>query len=77
MGCDVGMPLEVSTLLSKFSDVALEDLPNELPPLRSIQHAIDLVLGSQLPNLPAYYMNPSKHAELTKEVEKLLSKGFI
>ena len=77
VGCDVGIPLEVSTLLSEFSDVAPGDLPNELPPLRSIQHAIDLVSGSQLPNIPAYRNNPNEHAELKKHVKKLLSKGFI
>ena len=49
----------------------------ELPLLRSIQHAIDLVPESQLPNLLAYRLNPSKHAELKKQVEELLSKGFI
>ena len=71
------MPLKVSTFLFEFSDVAPEDLPDELPPLRSIQHAIDLVPESQLPNLLAYRMNPSKHAEFKKQVEELLSKGFI
>ena len=64
-------------MLSEFSDVTLGDLPNKLPPLCNIQHVIDLVSGSQLPNLPAYYMNPSEHAELKKQVEELLSKRFI
>ncbi|XP_065633409.1 uncharacterized protein LOC136069134 [Quercus suber] len=64
VGCDVGIPLEVSTLLSEFSDVAPGDFSNELPPLHSIQHAIDLVPGSLLPNIPTYRMNPSEHAEL-------------
>ena len=41
--CDVCIPLEVSTFLFEFSDVALGHLPNVLPPLRSIQHAIDFV----------------------------------
>ena len=49
---------KVSKLLSEFSDVAPNELPSNLPPMGNIQHAIDLVLGSQLPNLPTYRMNP-------------------
>ena len=33
--------------------------------------------GSQLSNLPAYHTNPIEYAELKKQVEELLSKGFI
>ena len=53
--------LKVSKLLSEFLDVAPNELPNDLPPMRNIQHAINLVPGSQLPNLPAYRMNPLEH----------------
>ena len=52
---------EVSKLLSEFLDVAPNELPNDLPPMRNIQHTVDLVLGSQLPNLLAYRMNPLEH----------------
>ncbi|XP_020671908.1 uncharacterized protein LOC110091938 [Dendrobium catenatum] len=42
---EVGEPIpkEVHPLLKTFSDVFPEDLPNQLPPLRDIQHAIDLM----------------------------------
>ena len=45
--------------------------------MRDIQYAIDLVPGSSLPNLPYYRINLTEHIELKRQVDKLLSKGFI
>ena len=38
--------VEINDLLKEFLDVVPENLPSELPPLRDIQHTIDLVPGS-------------------------------
>lgn len=46
------LPTTLQQLLHQFKDVFPEELPSQLPPLRDVQHAIDLVPGSSLPNQP-------------------------
>ncbi|XP_048629910.1 uncharacterized protein LOC111210981 [Brassica napus] len=50
-------PSEVSALLQDFEDVFPEDNPIGFPPIRGIEHQIDFVPGSTLPNRPAYRTN--------------------
>lgn len=71
------VPPSIHQVLREYTDVTLEELPDELPPMRDIQHTIDLVLDTPLPNLPHYRMNPSEHAELRRRVGELLHKRFI
>ncbi|XP_058191258.1 uncharacterized protein LOC131308354 [Rhododendron vialii] len=71
------LPSEVAELLSHFSNVAPKELPNELPPLNNVQHAIDLIPGSQLTNLLVYLMNPREHTELKRQVDVFLPDSNI
>ena len=41
-------------LLAEFQGVFPKELPIGLPPIRGIEHQIDLVLGAPLPYKPTY-----------------------
>ncbi|CAN4090615.1 unnamed protein product [Withania somnifera] len=53
------------------------EMPKGVPPLRGIEHQIDFVPGSQIPNRPAYRSNPEETKELQRQVKELLEKGLI
>ncbi|PKI67448.1 hypothetical protein CRG98_012032 [Punica granatum] len=61
-------------LLKEFVDVFLAELPEGLPPIRGIEHQINLVLGSALPNRPTYRCNPNEAKKLQRQVNE---KGYV
>ncbi|GJX15256.1 gag-pol polyprotein [Tanacetum coccineum] len=64
----------VQSLLKSYSHVFPTEIPPGLPPMRSIQHKIDLIPGSALPNKPAYHTNPQETTEIQRQVDELLEK---
>ncbi|XP_019151914.1 PREDICTED: uncharacterized protein LOC109148634 [Ipomoea nil] len=56
----------IDELLADFSDLFPKDMPKGLPPHRGIDHQIDFVIGSTLPNRPAYKTNPMEAKEIQK-----------
>jgi hypothetical protein len=62
----VVLPPVVANLLQEYMDVFPSELPTGIPPLRGIEHKIDLVPGASLPNRAAYRANP----EETKEIQR-------
>jgi hypothetical protein len=64
-------------LLQEFKDVFPEKMPNELPPIRGIEHQIDFIPRAAIPNRPTYRSNPEETKELQRQVEDLMSKGYV
>jgi hypothetical protein len=56
--------LLIHTSTYQKKDVFPEDIPNGLPPLRGIEHQIDLVPGVSIPKCPAYKSNPEEMKKL-------------
>lgn len=70
-------PIEIQQMLEEFTDIVVDDLPDKLPPKRSISHHIDFIPGASLPNKAAYRMSPKDNEEIRKQVQELLDKGLI
>ncbi|XP_021744059.1 uncharacterized protein LOC110710103 [Chenopodium quinoa] len=68
---------KLAQLIKDFEDVFPDELPEGLPPLRGIEHQIDLIPGAPLPNKPAYRCNPLETKELQRQIEELMSMGYV
>ena len=71
------LPPSIYSLLQEFEDVFPDELPKGLPPIRGIEHQIDLIPGAAIPNRPAYRTNPEETKEIQRQVEELLDKGQV
>lgn len=64
-------------LLQKYADVFPTEIPAELPPMKDVQHAIDLIAGLVIQHRLAYRMSLREHKELQQQVEELILKGLV
>ncbi|CAH1768267.1 2002_t:CDS:2, partial [Entrophospora sp. SA101] len=68
---------DVTTMIQKFTDVFPESLPNQLPPKRTVDHAIKLTPGAEPPSRAIYRMSYEETNELKKQLADLLKKGYV
>jgi hypothetical protein len=71
------LPPAVTVLLQEYKDVFPDEIPPRLPPLRGIEHQIDLILRASLPNRAAYRTNPEETKEIERQVKDLLDRGYV
>jgi hypothetical protein len=71
------LPHSITNLLQEFKDIFPTDIPSGLPPLRGIEHQIDLIPGAMLPNRVAYRTNPEETKEIQRQVQGLLDHGYV
>jgi hypothetical protein len=71
-----GKVLEDIKVVNEYSDVFLDDLPG-MPPERDSEFSIELLPGTAPISKSPYRMDVKDLAELNKQIEELLSKGFI
>ena len=69
-----GQP-EIDSLLYEYADVFTE--PEGLPPHRPVELHIDLVPGAVPPHRAPYRLGPTELAELKRQLDELLRKGYI
>ena len=53
------------------------EIPVGLPPIRGIEHQINLIPGASLPNRVPYRTNPEETKEIQRQVQELLDKGYV
>jgi hypothetical protein len=70
------LPKEIQELLEEFIDIVVDKLPHSLPPIRSVSHHIDLILGASFPNKAAYRYMPQENEEVKRQVQDFLDKGL-
>jgi hypothetical protein len=67
----------IKQVLEKFPNVMLKKLPEDLPPKRRVDHAIEVMPGVAPPAKAPYQMSHEELKELKVQLEKLLAKCYI
>jgi hypothetical protein len=70
------LPPAIANLLQEYMDVFPSEIPPGLPPVRGIEHTIDLIPGASLPNRAAYRTNPEETKEIQCQVQDCNAPNF-
>jgi hypothetical protein len=70
------LPPVVANILLEYAYVFPSEVPVGLPPLRGIEHQIDLIPGASLPNLAPYRTNPEETKKFNAKYMNYLTRGI-
>ena len=70
-------PTSVTRVLDEFKDVLTNELPEELPPMREVDHKIELVPGTKPQNKVPYRLNQNELVELKRQLTELLDRVYV
>ena len=76
-GVPVGHRENLEQLIQEYRDLFPAQLPKGIPPLREVQHQIDVEPGSKPPYRPPYRLGPAEQDKLEEHIKDLLAQGFI
>ena len=68
------VPKCVEDVLKRYQDVMPEDLPNELPPRREVDHKIEVKPGTEPPSKVPYRLSQKELEELKSQLDELLAE---
>ena len=52
--------VEITKFLNEYKEIIADDIPNGLPPIRSMSHCMDLIPRASLPNKAPYRLTPTE-----------------
>jgi hypothetical protein len=73
----VASPKCIKQVLEEFLDVMPKELPEDLPPRRQVDHAIEVMPKMAPPAKAPYRMSHEEFKELKVQLKELLTKGYI
>ncbi|KAA0050296.1 reverse transcriptase [Cucumis melo var. makuwa] len=71
------VPDNIQNVLDEYKDIMHAELPKKLPPIREVDHKIELEPGAKPPVMAPYRMAPLEFKELRRQLKELLDAGYI
>ncbi|MCV6575237.1 MAG: dUTP diphosphatase, partial [Cohaesibacter sp.] len=68
---------KLEEIIQEYRDIFPEQLPKGIPPVRVVEHSINVEPGSKPSYRPPYRLGPAEQDELEEQIRDLLAQGFI